>query len=162
MLGKGTCFTVVLPMTVSDSEETKVEEKRKDYSKLYGKRILICEDQPLNAEIAKKLLEKQQIHVEVSQNGQEGVEMFQKTSNSHYHAILMDVRMPVMDGLEATRQIRGLPDGKGTTIPILAMTANAYPKDVQNCMDAGMNGHLAKPIEPDLLYQKLIDVIRNE
>jgi signal transduction histidine kinase/CheY-like chemotaxis protein len=120
-----------------------------------GKRILIAEDNLINAEISKNILEMKHCTAELAENGAIAIEMFTSSPVGYYDAILMDVRMPVMDGLDATRTIRAMKKADSKTIPILAMTANAFQEDVDQSMNAGMNAHLAKPIEPSLLYETL-------
>jgi CheY-like chemotaxis protein len=127
---------------------------------LAGKHILLCEDHPLNMEIARTLLTEKQINVSTAEDGKIGLEMFCKSSPFFYDAILMDVRMPVMDGIEAARAIRGQDRPDAGKVPILAMTADAFAEDVQKCLDAGMNGHIAKPINPDGFYETLTEVLR--
>ena len=122
---------------------------------LGGKRILLCEDQPLNRQIAGRLLEKQHVIIEMAENGKIGTEMFEKSEPGYYDAILMDIRMPVMDGLEATSIIRAQNRPDASTVPIIAMTANAFREDREASQAAGMNAHLSKPIEPQKLYQEL-------
>ncbi len=119
---------------------------------LSGKRILLAEDHPLNAAIAQKLLEKAGIRVDVVNNGKQCVDKFRYSPEDYYHMILMDIRMPVMDGYEATREIRALKREDAKSIPIIAMTANAYQSDITDCMNAGMNAHMAKPIDPQTMY----------
>ena len=122
---------------------------------LTGKHILLAEDMPINAEIMMELLGMRDMEVEHAENGQIAVDMFSQSPENHYDAILMDVRMPVMTGLEATTAIRDLnrPDAKA--IPIIAMTANAFDEDVQRSLQAGMNAHLSKPVDPEHLYETL-------
>ena len=122
---------------------------------LSGKHILLCEDHPLNAQIARTLLERQGAVLTLATNGQDGLDQFRNSAPFTFDLILMDIRMPVMDGLEATRLIRELnrPDAAG--IPIVAMTANAYEEDIRLSREAGMNAHLAKPILPARLYAEL-------
>ncbi len=122
---------------------------------LAGKRMLIAEDVELNAEILTDLLEMEDIGSEWAQNGQIAVEMFEKSGPGYYDAVLMDVRMPVMDGLAATRAIRSLDRPDAKTIPIIAMTANAFDDDVQRSHMAGMNAHLSKPVDQELLMATL-------
>lgn len=124
-----------------------------------GKRILLAEDHPLNVEVAKRLLEARGFVVEHADNGLRALEMYTTTPVGYYDAILMDIRMPQMDGLQAANAIRHLTKETARTIPIIAMTANAFDEDVQKSKMAGMNAHLAKPIEPQLLYQTLYDFI---
>ena len=117
--------------------------------------MLVAEDMELNAEILMDLLEMEDIRSEHAENGQIAVDMFSEHPAGTYDAILMDVRMPVMDGLEATRAIRALDRPDAMTIPIIAMTANAFEEDVKQSLQAGMNAHLSKPVEPDRLYETL-------
>ena len=126
---------------------------------LTGMHILLCEDHPLNQEIAKTLLSEKGALVSVAEDGQRGVDAFVNSIPGFYRAILMDVRMPVMDGLTAARQIRMLDRPDAKTVPIIAMTADAFAEDIQKCLDAGMNGHIAKPIDPQRLLQVLWDAI---
>ena len=137
-------------------KENKVEI---DFS---GKRVLVAEDNAINAEIAKKLLEGRHFTVEVAPNGLKAMEMFVKNPVHYYDVILMDVRMPVMDGLQATSNIRRWDKEDARTIPIVAMTANAFDEDVEKSRAAGMNAHLSKPIEPELLYRTLYRIIYEE
>jgi signal transduction histidine kinase len=123
---------------------------------LTGMHILLCEDHPLNQEIAKALLSEKGALVSVAEDGRQGVEAFAKSARGFYRAILMDVRMPVMDGLTAARQIRMLERPDAKTVPIIAMTADAFAEDIQKCLDAGMSGHISKPIDPQMLYGALL------
>jgi CheY-like chemotaxis protein len=116
-----------------------------------GKRILLVEDEPINREIAQMLLEDVGLAVDIAENGREAVE---KASATRYHIILMDMQMPVLDGLDATRQIRQLPEC--ATMPILAMTANAFTEDKDRCFAAGMDDFLSKPVKPEILYATLL------
>ena len=109
----------------------------------------------VNAEIMIMVLSMRDIRVDHAENGQAAVEMFTASEPGYYDAILMDMRMPVMDGLEATRTIRDLARADAKTIPIIALTANAFDEDVQRSMQAGLNAHLSKPVEPDVLFETL-------
>jgi len=129
---------------------------------LTEKHILLCEDHPLNQEIVKTILENKKMIVSVAENGETGVRMFSCSGTGYYNAVLMDIRMPVMDGYEATRRIRALPRPDAKTVPIIAMTADAFSDDVQKCLDAGMNEHLAKPIDPDKMVQVLNRNLKRE
>ncbi len=124
-----------------------------------GKCVLLVEDNPLNTEVAKMLLESKGVLVETAENGLRALEMFSKSQEGAYSAILMDIRMPIMDGLTAAVDIRHLSNADAKSIPIIAMTANAFDDDIEKSKAAGMNAHLAKPIEPERLYQTLYDFI---
>ena len=115
----------------------------------------------LNAEILMDLLEMEAIRSEHAENGQIAVDMFAEHPAGYYDAILMDVRMPVMDGLSAARKIRALDRPDAKSIPIIAMTANAFDEDVKKSLQAGMNAHLSKPVEPERLYETLARMIQN-
>ncbi len=132
------------------------EKKRAD---LNGRRILLAEDIEINAEIMKKLLESRGAVIDHAVNGKVVVEMFKDHEPGYYDAILMDVRMPEMDGLEATETIRSLDNNDAVIIPVIAMTANAFDEDVQHSMQVGMNAHLSKPVEPDRLFNTLEELI---
>ena len=129
------------------------------YPKLQGKKVLLCEDNFLNTEIAVKLLQAQGLTVVKAANGAAGVQIFTASAVGELAAVLMDLRMPVLDGFAAARAIRALPRADAATIPILAVSADAYEEDVQRCLEAGMNGHLAKPINPRQLYEELSKLI---
>lgn len=126
---------------------------------LKGKRILMAEDVFINAEIMKQLMLKKEAVIDHAENGKIAVEMFEQSEPGHYDAILMDIRMPEMDGLEATKQIRALDRPDAQKVPIVALTANAFDEDVQRSLQAGMNAHLSKPIEPQHLYNTLEELI---
>lgn len=140
----------------------KQEDDRFETVKQYdfsGRRVLLCEDHPLNIEVAKKLLETRGFIVDVAENGGKGVETFTLSQPGYYDAVLMDIRMPVMDGLQAAILIRRLSRPDAKTVPIIAMTANAFEDDIERSQRAGMNAHLAKPIDPDLLYRTLYEYL---
>lgn len=139
-------------------EEEKEQKEEEDFD-FTGKRVLLVEDNALNTEIAKMLLEGKSFLVETAENGLRAMEMFSKSEKDYYDAILMDIRMPIMDGLTATTNIRNLSNADAENIPIIAMTANAFDDDVEKSKAAGMNAHLAKPIEPERLYRTLYDFI---
>ena len=127
---------------------------------LAGRHILLAEDMMINAEIMKELLGMRDMLVDHAENGQIVVDMFANSPENYYAAVLMDVRMPVMTGLEATVAIRALDRPDAKTVPIIAMTANAFDEDVQRSLQAGMNAHLSKPVEPDHLYETLEIMIK--
>lgn len=155
--GVGTIFTVEVWVDMAaEQNEDGAEEMAMDVVDFFlGKRILLVEDHPLNTVVARRLLEKQKMEVVHAENGQEALDFFVTSEVGAYDAILMDVRMPVMDGIEATQKIRALEREDAKTIPIIAMTANAFDEDKKHTYEAGMNAHLAKPIEPRMLYDTL-------
>ncbi len=160
-IGKGTEFIVRLQFReTSDGPEITEDTTSLSAADLNGRRILLCEDNELNREIAVTLLTKHGMIVETAANGQEGVQMFLASAQGTFDAILMDLRMPVMDGITAAKTIRALERKDAGTVPIIAMTADAFTEDVQKCLAAGMNGHLAKPIDPKKLFQTLLRLIR--
>lgn len=120
-----------------------------------GRHVLVVEDVDMNAEILFDLLEFENVTTEWARNGQEAVDMFNDSEPGHFDAVLMDMRMPVMDGLTATRHIRALPKPDAKTVPIIALTANAFEEDIRHSFEAGMDAHLSKPIEPEVLYETL-------
>ena len=126
---------------------------------LKGRRILLAEDIMINAEIMKQIISMREAEIDHAENGRIALRMFEEADVGHYDAILMDVRMPVMDGLETTAAIRALDRPDAKTIPIIAMTANAFDEDVQRSLQVGMNAHLSKPVEPERLYETLEELI---
>lgn len=165
-LGRGTKVIVHLDLEIASKEDLDaVNEKRlNDASEavLEGKRLLLVEDHPINTEIAKRILEKKGIVVYCAENGKVGVEKFASSNPEFFDVILMDIRMPEMNGLEATKAIRELSRRDAKEIPIIAMTANAYDEDVRLSKEAGMNYHLSKPIQPDKLYETLAEVLQKD
>ena len=144
---------------VADLREATRAKQVNDAETLAGKRVLLCEDQPLNQEISKAILMERSVIVEVAENGKEAVTMFENAAPGYYAAILMDIRMPVMDGYEATKAIRALNRPDAATIPIIAMTADAFAEDTKKCREAGMNAHIAKPIDPSQVYRTLAELV---
>ena len=165
-LGKGTTFTIYLDVETVPENEAKLALKESsvkiDEAKeiLKGKHILIAEDQVLNAEVLSKLLKKVGCTVTWCKNGLECLDFFKTSDKGHFAEILMDMRMPIMGGVEATKAIRKLERSDAKTIPIIATTANAYDEDVRITKAAGMNGHIAKPIEPQKLYITMAEVLK--
>ena len=143
----------------ADEEAAKPEEEQPLQSSLAGRRILMAEDVDQNAEILTDLLELEEMEAEHAQNGQIAVDMFADSPEGYYDAVLMDVRMPVMDGLEATRAIRALDRADAKVVPIIAMTANVFDEDVERSLQAGMDAHMSKPIEPERLYATMARLI---
>jgi CheY-like chemotaxis protein len=139
---------------------TEEEVQEQAESVLAGRRVLMAEDVEQNAEILEDLLDLEEMEAEHAVNGQVAVEMFSEKPAGYYDVVLMDVRMPVMDGLTASKAIRELNHPDAKTIPIIAMTANAFDEDVQRSLQAGMNAHLSKPVEPERLYETLGKLIR--
>ena len=133
--------------------------KEKKRTSLKGKRILLAEDVEINAEIMEQIILMKDAAIEHAANGRIVVEMFEKSTEGYYDAILMDVRMPEMDGLEAAAAIRALDRPDAKKIPIIALTANAFDEDVQRSLQVGMNAHLSKPVEPEHLYRTLEELI---
>ena len=132
-------------------------KKRK--AKLNNRRVLIVEDMLINAMIIQELLSTKEIKVDHAENGKIAVDMFAKSRPFYYDAVLMDVRMPVMDGLQASQAIRNLVRPDSAVVPIIALTANAFDEDVQLSLQAGMNAHLSKPVEPESLLETLGELI---
>ena len=156
-IGVGSKFTVTIPCRIASEDETqaKRETNPSDQKCLCGTRILLTEDNDLNAEIATELLQEEGCTVDRAKDGVECVDMLEKAANGTYQLILMDIQMPVMNGYDAARKIRGLDDPQKAKIPIIAMTANAFTEDRQVALDAGMNDHIAKPINMNVLVPTL-------
>ena len=153
--GKGSVFTVVLPLEIAASQETEVEDQEGKTVDVTGKRALIVDDIELNLEITQFMLMEMGLETVTAVNGQEAVDMFRQSDPFTYHIIFMDVMMPVMDGYEATRTIRNLDRPDAAKVPIVAMTANAFAEDVRAAKDAGMDEHIAKPLEPEVVKRVL-------
>ena len=158
-LGKGTAFVIQMDREISaqaPAEQTQTEKI--DEKALKGKHILLAEDNEVNAKVAIHMLKSRGLLVERAGNGKEALRLFEKEPDL-YDAILMDVRMPVMDGLEATRRIRALGTKKAKNIPIIAMTADAFRQDMDRTREAGMNAHLSKPIDVKIMFETLMQFI---
>lgn len=156
-IGVGSKFTVTIPCRIASEEETQAKRAADpaDRESLCGTRILLTEDNDLNAEIATELLQEEGCTVDRAKDGVECVDMLEKAANGTYQIILMDVQMPVMNGYDAAKKIRRMDDPPKANIPIVAMTANAFSEDKQVALDAGMNDHIAKPIDMSVLVPTL-------
>ena len=167
--GVGTEFTVMITLKNSerrDSDAAAVaagaadDSENSDALDLAGKKILLAEDIDINAEIMMDILDLEDVEADHAKNGRIALDKFSANPPGTYAAILMDIRMPEMDGLEAAEAIRALDRADAKTIPIIALTANAFDEDVKRSLQAGMNAHLSKPVEPDELYKTLGELIR--
>ena len=136
------------------------EKQTQTKADLNGRHILLAEDVQINAEIMQMVLQTRGMQVDLAVNGRIAVEKVTDHPAGYYDAILMDMRMPEMDGLEATRRIRAMDREDAKTIPVIALTANAFDEDVQRSMQAGLNAHLSKPVQPEVLYETLESLIR--
>ena len=157
-LHEGSKFTIDLSFDIDQHAAEACETPEDTELHLEGMRVMLVEDNEINMEIAQFMLEDVGIAVTCVENGQLALELFQSRAPGSFDVILMDIMMPVMNGLDAARAIRALERPDAQTIPIVAMTANAYDEDVRNAREAGMNGHLAKPIDTALLYRTLSEV----
>ena len=158
-LGEGTCFTVILPFEIDKNPAQPVPDNDISES-IHGTTLLVVEDNELNMEIAEFVLEDAGAAVQKAENGQTAVEKFISAPAGTYDAILMDLMMPVMDGYEATKAIRESSKADAKSIPIIAMSANAYEEDVQKCLEIGMNAHLGKPLFKDKLISTIAKFIK--
>ena len=158
--GVGTTFTIVVSLQKTHNDHNKEEESKVNEIDFIGKHILIADDMEINAEILQIILEEKGIIVDVADNGKVAVEKFEQSKPGYYSAIMMDVRMPVMDGFEATRTIRSLNRSDAKEIPIIALTANAFEEDIQKSLQSGLNAHLTKPIQVDVLFETLSRLIK--
>ena len=159
-LGEGSCFTVILPFKIDTN--ARLEEKEDFNADISDIRVLLVEDNELNVEIAEFMLTENGAKVETVNNGLEAVQHFEASEPGTYDVILMDIMMPVMDGLTAARTIRDLERQDAKTIPIIAMTANAFREDAERCMEAGMNAHLAKPLDDEKIKQTIREELRKQ
>lgn len=169
VLGEGSCFEINLPFEVCQeenmSEKLTVEpvyEVKKEKDCLEGKRFLCAEDNELNAEILAAMLEIEGAECKIYENGKLLSDAFEVVTPGEYDAILMDVQMPVMNGYETTKKIRTGKNPLGKSIPIIAMTAEAFSEDVQKCLDVGMNAHIAKPVDIEKLKETICELIDKE
>ncbi len=157
--GKGSTFVVELPFVIGNVPEKSKKEETDKESSIHGLNLMLVEDNELNAEIAEVLLEDEGAIITRVNDGREAVELFNNNPVGTFDAILMDIMMPVMDGLTATKAIRALNRSDAGTIPIIAMTANAFEEDVKKCLDAGMNAHLAKPLDIEKVKKTICEQI---
>ena len=157
--GKGSEFTISLRFPIGEAKTEQTPPAAKA-SASAGKKLLVVEDNELNLEIASTLLKEAGFAVDTAENGKIAVEKVEAASADRYDLILMDIQMPEMDGYEATRRIRALPDTKKAALPIVAMTANAFEDDRKNALRAGMNGHIAKPLDIQKLFQVLSELLK--
>lgn len=156
--GKGTEFRVKLSFALATNEQIELSRKNmKTFQDriLYGKNILVTEDNLINAEVIMKMLEEKGVHTELAENGKEALEKIRQQPAYTYQAVLMDVMMPVMDGITATKEIRKLDQEDATILPIIALTADVQEETIDDCIKAGMTGYLTKPVDPDRLYEIL-------
>jgi len=158
--GKGTTFTLHFSLNSISADKLQKPESDTEIADLSGRNILVAEDNDINSEILLHLLDSHGATSVTAKNGEEAVKKFSESEPGYFDAILMDVRMPVMDGKEATRAIRRLGRADAAAVPIIAVTANAYDEDVESCIAAGMNSHVAKPIDPNQLFSVLSGAIK--
>ena len=155
--GEGTTFVITMPFEIAEAPEEPEEkpEEKPDENSIKGLHLMLVEDNALNAEIAQMLLEDEGAEITLVTDGKQAVDLFTESAPGTFDGILMDIMMPVMDGLEATRVIRAIDRPDAKTIPIIAMTANAFKEDAEKCIEAGMNAHLPKPINIELVVQTI-------
>ena len=152
--GKGTEFILRVSFPITEPAEAEKTDAKAggDLAAFDGTRALLVEDNPINMEIAQMVLMQEGFLIETAENGQLALQMVEASEPGYYDVVLMDIQMPVMDGYEATRSIRALPDPALAAVPIIAMTANAFHEDVTRAEEAGMDGHIAKPLNiPDMM-----------
>lgn len=157
-VGEGSTFTVSIPCRISSKEEAQAKRADTEFDKtaLAGRRILLTEDNDLNAEIATELLSEEGLLVDRAADGVESVEMLEKSPDGYYDLILMDIQMPIMNGYDAAAKIRRMGNSRKSGIPIIAMTANAFSEDRDRALKAGMNDHVAKPIDMNVLLPTIL------
>ena len=159
-LNVGTKYRIVIPFRLDPNP--KIDTKTIERLTLKGTRALLVEDNDLNMEIAKFLLEQEDMQVDTARNGQEAVEMFKVSKEGEYDIILMDIMMPVMDGLEATRRIRSMERADAMVVPIIAMSANAFQEDIEKSLEAGLNAHLTKPLDGKKVTETMKKYLANK
>ena len=151
----GSTFILVFPFAIDKDYENASVQSEPETPNVEGMHVLLVEDNELNMEIARYLLEEAGIQVTAAKNGQEALDIFEQSEEQEIDLILMDIMMPVMDGLEATRRIRTCTHPRGATVPIIAISANAFADDIQKAKNAGMNEHLAKPFEMEKVLRAI-------
>jgi CheY-like chemotaxis protein len=165
-VGKGTTFHLegIFPaVPLKDIKEAPSENATLKGDDIFkGKHVLLCEDHPINQEIAVRLLESKGMQVTVAEDGREGYAKFRMSNGHYYDLVLMDIRMPLMDGYEATKAIRSLQRSDALTTPILAMTADAFEEDKEKAFAAGMNGHITKPLDPEKLFAQIAEALSHQ
>jgi len=159
--GQGTEFIVKLKFDMVENEEQQADSPEEiDTSCLKGKHVLICEDNELNMEIVENILSNQGVEVTGMENGKLGVDAFMASEPGYYSAVLLDLRMPVMDGNTAAREIRAMNRPDAVDVPIFAISADAYPENIEASMTAGMNGHISKPVDAGELLKALVNALK--
>ena len=162
--GKGTRFSLVIPFLPDDSIEMQTEQTQSAgaVQGIENDKILLVEDYEINMEIARFVLENEGAQVQEAWNGKEAVDLFAASEPGGYDVILMDLMMPVMDGYTATKKIRSLERSDAKTIPIIAMTANAFQEDAEKCIAVGMNAHLAKPLNIEKMMTTIFHLVKKK
>ena len=153
--GKGTTFIVTIPFKINQQIIEESKENQNDINSIKDYKFLLVEDNELNMEISEFILSTEEAKISKAWNGKEAVDMFARSKPGEYSAIIMDVMMPVMDGYQATREIRAMDRPDAKTIPIIAMTANAFTEDRMKARQCGMDEHISKPIDPEKLIETL-------
>ena len=161
-LGEGSAFTVTLPLECADGAEQPSVQKAPEKISLEGKKVLVAEDNEINMDIAAEMFEMNGIRVTKAWNGKEAVELFAGSAPGEFDGILMDMQMPVMDGCQAAEKIRSMNRPDAGSVPIVAVTANAFAEDLAATTAAGMNAHVSKPIDFDLLFQTLSELMERK
>ena len=157
--GVGSTFIIRIPFKIASAPD--IGKKTELQMDIKGLNLLLVEDNELNAEIAETLLSDEGANLTVAEDGLQAIRMFQEKPEGYFDAILMDIMMPVMDGLTATKTIRSLKHPDAETIPIIAMTANAFQEDAEKCIAAGMNAHLAKTLDIEKVEQTICKQVRD-
>ena len=154
--GRGSTFIVRLHFEEIENQADRAAEPKTDFSVLQGKRVLVCEDNELNLEIIRSILEQAGMEVTGTENGKLGLDVFEASTPGSFDFVLLDLRMPIMDGLETARAIRAMDRVDSRAVPIFAVSADAFAENVEECLAAGMNGHIAKPVDAALLLETLV------